>query len=89
MYYRIVSVVRSLRIASDLLRKSVRRTALYAKSKEELNVIKEEVETVNRKLHELTDEELAQVSGGNASITKPKDPLFQPQVNVFTPPSEE
>ena len=30
MYYRIVSVVRSLRIASDLLRKSVRWTALYA-----------------------------------------------------------
>ena len=32
MYYRIVSVVRSLRIASDLLRKSVRRTTLYARS---------------------------------------------------------
>ncbi len=34
------------------------------KSKEELNALKEEVETVSRKLHELTDEELAQVSGG-------------------------
>ena len=31
---------------------------------EELNALKEEVETVNRKLHELTDEELAQVPGG-------------------------
>ena len=34
------------------------------KTPEELNALKEEVETVNRKLHELTDEELAQVSGG-------------------------
>ena len=34
------------------------------KTKEELNAMKEEVETVNKKLHELTDEELAQVSGG-------------------------
>ena len=34
------------------------------KTKEELNAIKEEVETLNKKLHELTEEELAQVSGG-------------------------
>ena len=34
------------------------------KAKKELNALKEEVETVNRKLHELTDEELEQVSGG-------------------------
>ena len=34
------------------------------KSNEELNALKEEVETVSRKLAELTDEELAQVSGG-------------------------
>ena len=34
------------------------------KSKEELNVLKEEVETLNKKLAELTEEELAQVSGG-------------------------
>ena len=34
------------------------------KTKEELNALKEEVETVNKKLHELTDEELAQVTGG-------------------------
>ena len=37
------------------------------KSKEELNALKEEVETVSRKLHELTEEELAQVSGGLVS----------------------
>ena len=34
------------------------------KSQKELEELKQEVETVNRKLHELTDEELAQVSGG-------------------------
>ncbi len=34
------------------------------KTKEELNALKEEVETVSRKLHELTEEELELVSGG-------------------------
>ena len=34
------------------------------KTKEELNKIKEEVETVNEKLQELTEEELEQVCGG-------------------------
>ena len=34
------------------------------KTKEELNALKEEVETVNRKLRELTKEELEQVIGG-------------------------
>ena len=34
------------------------------KTKEELNALKEEVEALNRKLHELTEEELAQVTGG-------------------------
>ena len=42
------------------------------KTKEELNALKEEVETVSRKLHELTDEELAQVTGG-AKIILRKD----------------
>ena len=37
-----------------------------SKSKEELNKIKEEVETVNEKLQELTPEELEQVTGGAA-----------------------
>ena len=35
-----------------------------SKSKEELKVIKEEVEEVSKKLQQLTDEELAQVVGG-------------------------
>ena len=34
------------------------------KTKEELNTLKEEAETVSRELRELTEEELAQVSGG-------------------------
>ena len=37
------------------------------KTKEELNVLKQEVENVNKKLAELTDEELAEVSGGRVS----------------------
>ena len=36
-----------------------------AKTQEELNALKEEVESLNKKLHELTEEELAQVSGGS------------------------
>ena len=35
------------------------------KTKEELNVLKEEIESVNEKLHELTPEELEQVTGGS------------------------
>ena len=34
------------------------------KTKEELKALKEEVETLNKKLAELNEEELAQVSGG-------------------------
>ena len=35
------------------------------KTKEELNTLKEEVEAVSGKQQELTEEELAQVSGGS------------------------
>lgn len=34
------------------------------KTKEELNALKNEMETLNKKLYELTEEELTQVSGG-------------------------
>ena len=34
------------------------------KTKEELNALKEEVEALNKKLADLTDEGLAQVTGG-------------------------
>ena len=45
-----------------------------SKTKEELNKLKEEVETVSKKLQELTEEEIAQVSGGapHVPITIPK-----------------
>ena len=36
------------------------------KNKEELKNIKEEVENESRKLHELTEEDLEQVTGGRA-----------------------
>ena len=56
------------------------------KTKEELNAIKEEVETMNKKLAELNDEEMAYVSGGSHegetnwfSIPGPVDPLIQKQ----------
>ena len=45
------------------------------KTKEELNALKEEVETLSKKLHELTEEELAQVSGGVMEAPVPDDPL--------------
>ena len=38
------------------------------KTKEELNALKEEVETVNEKLKELSNEELEQVTGGSRLI---------------------
>ena len=41
------------------------------KSKEELDALKEEVESVNEKLAELTPEEIAQVTGGLAPIYIP------------------
>ena len=40
-----------------------------SKSKEELNALKEEVESVNEKLKELTPEELEQVNGGATRLT--------------------
>ena len=40
------------------------------KTKEELNALKEEVETLNKKLAELSEEELTQVSGGRMGIGK-------------------
>ena len=39
------------------------------KSKKELNALKKEVETVNKKLAELSDEELEQVTGGEIHIS--------------------
>ena len=38
------------------------------KTKEELNALKEEVEALNKKLAELTEEELEEVSGGGGNL---------------------
>ena len=46
------------------------------KTKEELNALKEEVETLNKKLHGLTEEELSQVSGGQLQEIEDGDPLY-------------
>ena len=52
------------------------------KTKEELNALKEEVEALSRKLHELSEEELAQVSGAGR-------PAEHPVVYLYPPSSEE
>ena len=45
-----------------------------AKTKEELNNIKQELETLATKLQELNEDELKLVSGGNVFVTKSFDP---------------
>ena len=42
------------------------------KTAEELNALKEEVETLNKKLAELSVEELEQVAGGSDNIEAPE-----------------
>ena len=53
-----------------------------AKTKEELKELKQEVETVSRKLHELTDEELENVSGG-VHVFLLADPVLEPAFSVL------
>ena len=47
------------------------------KTKEELNALKEEVETLNKKLAELTEDELEQVSGGRIPSPHTSDIPFR------------
>ena len=47
------------------------------KTKEELNALKEEVETLNKKLAELTEEELEQVTGGNTDFIVGQEDPYQ------------
>ena len=51
------------------------------KTKEELNALKEEVETLNKKLAELTEEELEQVAGGFDPENNKKPPIPTWNVN--------
>ena len=50
------------------------------KSKEELNAIKNEVETVSRKLAQLNEEELGQVSGGVERLAVSCEHVYEPDV---------
>ena len=58
------------------------------KTKEELNALKNEVETLNKKLAELTEEELAQVTGGEITSANvvgygPSDPAFDKSLDCM------
>ena len=46
------------------------------KTKQELNALKEEIEILNKKLAELTEEELEQVTGGDN--VRPDDSVLEP-----------
>ena len=48
------------------------------KTKEELNALKNEVKALNKKLAELSDEELQQVAGGLILVPVQGDPPFLP-----------
>ena len=59
------------------------------KTKEELIALKEEVETVSRKLAELTEEELKQVTGGVNFIIPEDDPHYAPERYFDTDPKNK
>ena len=53
-----------------------------SKSKEELNAIKEEVESLNEKLQELSKEELEQVNGGIKGAVPFRIPVIKEAVCI-------
>ena len=56
------------------------------KTKEELNALKEEVETLNKKLAELTEEEQKQVTGGQTEFGVEfviKDPNLEKEFHLY------
>ena len=57
------------------------------KTKEELDTLKEEVETLNKKLAELTEEELEQVAGGSfdGDMQKYIEGILNPEWAYRTP----
>ena len=57
------------------------------KTKEELNELKEKVETLNKKLHELSEEELKQVTGGT-DITLEKASVRLGETGVVLCPTD-
>ena len=50
------------------------------KTPEELKVLKEEVEALNKKLKELTEEELEQVAGGVERLAVSCEHVYEPDV---------
>ena len=58
------------------------------KTKEELSAIKAEVETLNKKLAELSEDELAQVAGGSfdSDLQKYFEGILNPEWAYRTPP---
>ena len=54
------------------------------KTKEELSVLKNEVEALNAKLAELSEDELAEVAGGDKS-----DPVYWAAVKNLVPVTSE
>ena len=60
------------------------------KTKEELNTLKDEFETLNKKLEELSEDELMQVTGGAAILQNmPKIQDDEKYVKSFNIPDEE
>ena len=63
------------------------------KTKEELNALKEEVEALNKKLAELTEEELAQVTGGSTDesiddiLQRQRDDIRRALEGLLNPPA--
>ena len=56
------------------------------KTKEELNALKNEVETLKKNLAELTEEELAQVVGGSMPPIRPDEKYV---MSAFTVPEND
>ena len=59
------------------------------KTKEELNALKEEVEALNKKLAELTAEEMEQVTGGNSGIPTKSCPILEKWLMIKNDFSDE
>ena len=58
------------------------------KTKEELNALKEEVEALNKKLAELTEDELKQVVGGQDSGEMDSEKVYTVMFNYITKQDE-
>ena len=53
------------------------------KTKEELNALKNEVETLNKKLAELTEDELRLVVGGAGTVFVIDDPHENKEIHIY------